>query len=164
MDWKKYSPHIISVVVILLTSILYCSPVLQGKRLVQDDIVKNIAQAKEIREYRDANGEEPLWTTRVFSGMTAFSYRNRVQHQRRAHAGQSGAQNLPTHGECLVRHHARLLHPACSHGGQSMARTSRIAHLRNFHEPHCIVGSRSRDEGCLDRIHGPLQLAESFWR
>ena len=72
MDWKKYSPHIISVVVILLTSILYCSPVLQGKRLVQDDIVKNIAQAKEIREYRDANGEEPLWTTRVFSGMTAF--------------------------------------------------------------------------------------------
>ncbi|NQV53857.1 MAG: YfhO family protein [Flavobacteriales bacterium] len=72
MDWKKYSPHIISVVVILLTSILYCSPVLQGKRLVQDDIVKNIAQTKEMREYRDANGEEPLWTTRVFSGMTAF--------------------------------------------------------------------------------------------
>lgn len=72
MDWKKFIPHVVAIIIMALTAVLYCSPVIEGKVLVQDDIVKNIAQAKETRDYRAENGEEPLWTTRVFSGMTAF--------------------------------------------------------------------------------------------
>lgn len=69
---KELLTHIGSIAIIVIVAVLYCSPVLQGKRLVQDDIVKNVAQGHETREYREANGEEPLWTTRVFSGMTTF--------------------------------------------------------------------------------------------
>lgn len=72
MDWKKLLPHAVAVVVMAIVSILFCYPTTQGMVLKQDDIVKNVAQAQEIREYREANGEEALWTTRVFSGMTAF--------------------------------------------------------------------------------------------
>jgi|APSaa5957512493_1039668.scaffolds.fasta_scaffold00422_5 hypothetical protein len=52
---------------------LYCSPVLEGKRIVQDDIVKNTAQSKERLDFFEETGEEPLWTSRVFSGMTMFN-------------------------------------------------------------------------------------------
>lgn len=72
MDWKKLVPHAVAIVVMAIVSLLFCYPTTQGKVLKQDDIVKNIAQAQEVREYREANGEEALWTTRVFSGMTAF--------------------------------------------------------------------------------------------
>ena len=52
---------------------LYCSPVFEGKRIVQDDIVKNIAQSKERADFYEETGEEPLWTSHVFSGMTMFN-------------------------------------------------------------------------------------------
>ncbi|MEX2595550.1 MAG: YfhO family protein [Salibacteraceae bacterium] len=78
MDWKKLIPHAVAVVVMAIASLLYCSPVLEGKMLVQDDIVKNISQAKEARDFREANGEEALWTTRVFSGMTMFHIGTKV--------------------------------------------------------------------------------------
>ena len=72
MDWKKALPHLVSVIIMAVVAVLYCSPVLQGKMLAQDDTIKSISQSKESRDYRDETGEESLWTTRVFSGMTIF--------------------------------------------------------------------------------------------
>ena len=71
-DRKSLLTYLGNIAIIAAVALLFCSPVLQGKRLVQDDIVKNIAQSHETREYRDAMNDEPLWTTRVFSGMTTF--------------------------------------------------------------------------------------------
>ncbi len=72
MDWKKALPHLVAVIAMAVVAILYCSPVLQGKILAQDDTIKSISQSKESKDYREETGEEALWTTRVFSGMTIF--------------------------------------------------------------------------------------------
>ena len=72
MDWKKAIPHLVAIIVMAVVAALYCSPVLQGKMLAQDDTIKSISQSKESKDYREETGEEALWTTRVFSGMTIF--------------------------------------------------------------------------------------------
>lgn len=44
-----------------------------GKVLMQSDIVQGTGMSKEIADYRKANqGQEPLWTNRMFGGMPAY--------------------------------------------------------------------------------------------
>jgi len=69
---KQFRPHFISVGIFLLISLAYFSPVLSGKVLVQHDISQWTGMAKEIMDYRADQGGEPLWTSRMFSGMPAY--------------------------------------------------------------------------------------------
>lgn len=62
--------HFLAVLVMLLTSIIYCNPEISGKVIRQSDIVKSKAQSQEAAEYRESTGDEALWTNHVFSGMT----------------------------------------------------------------------------------------------
>lgn len=57
---------------LLIVNFIYFYPALQGKVLEQDDIKLGYAKGKEIRDYREATGEEPLWTEAMFSGMPTF--------------------------------------------------------------------------------------------
>ena len=72
VDFKKLIPHLIAVGIFILISVIYCSPVLQGKKLEQDDISRFKGMSKEIMDHREAYGEEPLWTNSMFSGMPAY--------------------------------------------------------------------------------------------
>lgn len=69
---KSYLHYIIPIIGLLLVNFLYFYPALQGKVLEQDDIMLGYAKGKEIRDYREAKGEEPLWTQAMFSGMPTF--------------------------------------------------------------------------------------------
>ena len=71
-DLKKILPYVGSVLIFLILSIAYVSPVLEGKRLLQSDIVKFEGMAKEIKDFREETGEEALWTNSMFGGMPAF--------------------------------------------------------------------------------------------
>jgi len=71
-DWKKFMPYLGAILIFVIISIGYMHPVLQGKRLMQSDIVKFEGMAKEIRDYRAETGEEALWTNSMFGGMPAF--------------------------------------------------------------------------------------------
>ena len=53
-DRKSLLTYLGNIAIMAAVALLFCSPVLQGKRLVQDDIVKNIAQSHETREYRES--------------------------------------------------------------------------------------------------------------
>lgn len=70
--FQRAMPHLASVLIIITAAFIYCSPVLKGKTLAQPDILKHEALAKETHDYREM-GEEPLWTSHVFSGMTTFN-------------------------------------------------------------------------------------------
>ena len=72
INLKTAWPHLASVLIIILCAFIYCSPVLKGKSMSQSDILKHKSQSKEILEYRES-GEEILWTSRVFSGMSVFN-------------------------------------------------------------------------------------------
>lgn len=71
-DYRKALPYIGSVLIFIILSIAYVSPVLQGKRLLQPDIVKFEGMAKEIKDFREDTGQEALWTNSMFGGMPAF--------------------------------------------------------------------------------------------
>ncbi len=62
--------HGAAVLLMIIASVFYALPAMQGKVLEQSDIIQHKSLSKETLDYREANGEEPLWTTRVFSGMT----------------------------------------------------------------------------------------------
>ena len=72
IDWKKHLPHLYAVLIFVLISCLYFSPVLEGKRLEQQDIRQFLGMSEEIAQHRAEYNEEPLWTNSMFGGMPAY--------------------------------------------------------------------------------------------
>jgi hypothetical protein len=69
---KKIWPYLVAILLFIALGLIYFSPVLEGKKLKQGDIVNHKGMAKEIVDFRDKTGEEPLWTNSAFSGMPAY--------------------------------------------------------------------------------------------
>lgn len=67
--FKQSLPHLIAIGVFIIIGITYFSPVMEGYRISQSDIVMHKGTAKEIADHRAEYGEEPLWTNNVFGGM-----------------------------------------------------------------------------------------------
>ncbi|MDH6355326.1 diacylglycerol kinase [Dysgonomonas sp. PH5-45] len=70
--WKRILPHAIAVVCFLLISVVYFSPVFQGKVLPQGDVQQFEGSAQEIVDYYNNEGESTAWTNSMFSGMPAY--------------------------------------------------------------------------------------------
>ena len=62
-----------AIIVFALITLIYFSPVLQGKRIKQHDIEMYKGAAQEIVEYRQATGEQTLWTNSMFGGGPAWN-------------------------------------------------------------------------------------------
>jgi hypothetical protein len=69
---KPALPHIAAIAVFLTVSIIYFYPVLEGKVLKANDSTVAKINAKEIQDFRNKEGKEPLWTNSLFSGMPAY--------------------------------------------------------------------------------------------
>src|SRR5688572_24223570 len=66
-------PHLIAVIVFLVVTVLFFNPVFfDNKSISQGDIQQWSGSSKELRDYRDATGEEGLWAGAMFSGMPAY--------------------------------------------------------------------------------------------
>lgn len=61
-----------ALVVFIGISFVYFSPAFEGKKLQQSDIIHYKGSAKEIIDYRNATGQEALWTNSMFGGMPAY--------------------------------------------------------------------------------------------
>lgn len=74
VDFKKdILPHLIAIAVFLTLTILFFQPIFfEGKALQQGDILQWEGGAKELLDYREATGEEGLWTNSMFGGMPAY--------------------------------------------------------------------------------------------
>ncbi|MBL0048894.1 MAG: hypothetical protein IPP32_12455 [Bacteroidetes bacterium] len=72
-NFKKLIPHAVAIVGFILVTLVFFSPLLEGKKLKQSDVSNFKGMSKEISDYRAAHpGEEPLWTNSMFSGMPAY--------------------------------------------------------------------------------------------
>ncbi len=69
---RKSGPYLIAIVLFLLISVMYFSPVLEGKKLQSSDGTQFKGMSKEIVDYREATGKEALWSNNMFSGMPAY--------------------------------------------------------------------------------------------
>ena len=69
---QRFYPHALAVLGFVLVSLLYFYPVLQGKKILQSDIVQYTAMAKEQNDFRAENHTEPYWTNSAFGGMPTY--------------------------------------------------------------------------------------------
>ena len=84
MNFKYFQPHLLAIIFFLIVTLAFFGPLLQGKHLKQEDIMRWQGMAKEIMDYKEATGEQSLWTNSMFSGMPTYqiavSYYNNIFH------------------------------------------------------------------------------------
>ena len=69
---KPVLPHLLSVGIFLLISLIYCKPALEGKVINAHDNQGWKGMAQQSYEYKEKYGRVPLWTNSMFSGMPAY--------------------------------------------------------------------------------------------
>ena len=69
---KPILPHLIAVLIFTVVSFAYFYPVLEGKVLKANDSTVSKINSREIQDFREKTGREPLWTNSIFSGMPAY--------------------------------------------------------------------------------------------
>ena len=69
---KKVLPFFIAILTFILVSLVFFSPVLEGKEISQSDINQFKGVSKEIVDYRKEYDQEPYWTNRAFGGLPAY--------------------------------------------------------------------------------------------
>lgn len=72
LNFKSLLPILVGILVFVILSLFYVSPVLKGKMLLQSDMVQNTGMAKEVVDHREKYNEEALWTNSMFGGMPAY--------------------------------------------------------------------------------------------
>ena len=78
--FKKFLPHLVVIVLFIIASLAYFSPVLQGKKIFQSDIVQYTGMAKQQNDFRKTTGEETYWTNSAFGGMPTYQLGARYPH------------------------------------------------------------------------------------
>ncbi|MFO7674459.1 MAG: YfhO family protein [Lutibacter sp.] len=70
---KKTVPYLIAIATFILVSVIYFSPILEGKKIFQNDIKQFTGMAKSINDFRAENDAEPYWTNAAFGGMPTYN-------------------------------------------------------------------------------------------
>ena len=77
---KNFLPHLVVLFLFVIVSLAYFSPVLQGKKIVQSDIVQYTGMAKQQNDFRNETGEETYWTNAAFGGMPTYQLGAKYPH------------------------------------------------------------------------------------
>ncbi len=72
LSFTKIKPYIIGILIFIALSVIYFNPIIEGKSLKQGDITNFKGMSKEIVDFRNKTGQEPLWTNSMFGGMPAY--------------------------------------------------------------------------------------------
>jgi len=70
--FKKILPYLVAVVVFIALTLIYMSPILDGKVLYSSDGVGWKGQAQECQDYHQETGTYSGWTGSMFGGMPAY--------------------------------------------------------------------------------------------
>lgn len=69
---KSKLPHIVAVLLFIVITCVYFSPVFEGKQLVGHDTESFKGMSKEIIDYNENNDDAAKWTNRMFGGMPSY--------------------------------------------------------------------------------------------
>lgn len=72
LNFKQAWPYLAGIIIFLLITMTFFFPMIEGKQLLQSDIIHWKGAAKEIVDFRDKTGQEALWTNSMFGGMPAY--------------------------------------------------------------------------------------------
>ncbi len=79
-SFKRILPHILVLIGFVVLSLAYFSPVLQGKKINQSDIMHYIGMAQQQKEFAKETGEETYWTNSAFGGMPTYQLGAKYPH------------------------------------------------------------------------------------
>lgn len=79
-SFKRFLPHLLVLVGFVVLSLAYFSPVLQGKKIFQSDIMHYIGMAQQQKEFAKSTGEETYWTNSAFGGMPTYQLGAKYPH------------------------------------------------------------------------------------
>ena len=77
---KKALPHLFVIIGFVVVSLAYFSPVLQGKKIFQSDIMHYIGMSKQQKDFKTQTGEETYWTNSAFGGMPTYQLGAKYPH------------------------------------------------------------------------------------
>ena len=72
--------HITVIIFFIITAVLFFSPILKGKKILQNDIVQYSGMSKELKDYRSNYEKETYWVNNAFSGMPTYQLGAKYPH------------------------------------------------------------------------------------
>ncbi len=72
INFKSLIPVVSAILIFLVITFGYLTPLLQGKAITQSDMTLHTGMSKEIVDFREKYNEEPLWTNSMFGGMPTY--------------------------------------------------------------------------------------------
>ncbi|MFP4846858.1 hypothetical protein [Winogradskyella sp. PE311] len=79
-SFKRFLPHVLVILGFVALSLAYFSPVLQGKKIFQSDIMHYIGMAEQQKDFAKETGEETYWTNSAFGGMPTYQLGAKYPH------------------------------------------------------------------------------------
>lgn len=73
---KALLPYLGAILIFIILSLAYFTPVLEGKKLPQLDNSHAIGMSKELVNFEKQTGEKSMWTNSMFGGMPAYQIRS----------------------------------------------------------------------------------------
>lgn len=70
--FSAIAPHIFALLLFIILSYVYFTPVLEGKQLLGHDTESWMCMAKETVDYNETNDDVTLWTNSMFGGMPNY--------------------------------------------------------------------------------------------
>ena len=70
---KQFLGILFAIIAFAAITLIYFSPILEGKRIKQHDIEMYKGMSQEITDFRNETGEQSLWTNSMFGGMPAWN-------------------------------------------------------------------------------------------
>ena len=70
---KQFLGILFAIIAFAAITLIYFSPILEGKRIKQHDIEMYKGMSQEINDFREETGEQSLWTNSMFGGMPAWN-------------------------------------------------------------------------------------------
>ena len=70
---KQFLGILFAIIAFALITLVYFTPILEGKRIKQHDIEMYKGMSQEINDFREETGEQSLWTNSMFGGMPAWN-------------------------------------------------------------------------------------------
>ncbi len=77
---KKQIPNLLIILGFVVIAFAYCSPIISGKRLNQNDQIQGNAAAQEVLQKAKSTGEWSYWTNSMFSGMPTYLIQSKAEN------------------------------------------------------------------------------------
>ena len=99
---KSLLPYAGSVLLFIVLSFAYFSPVLENKVLFQSDDSHAVGMAKELRSYEEETGKKSQWTNSAFSGMPAYQIKGDSSKNLFSYINRTSRLGMPYHTVAIL--------------------------------------------------------------